>query len=136
MDKDLYALASERVFVSNQSGEVKKLSPEKGFPYYGSMLQSFLALAGDRIDNISSVSGIGFKTAISFIEEFGPEQLTVEQVQASSSISKRFKTIFTKHYEQYLLSWQLVHFNISLVDTSLFPSDFSVQPYSVYLIHF
>ncbi|MFN3263671.1 MAG: 5'-3' exonuclease H3TH domain-containing protein, partial [Aquificaceae bacterium] len=72
-DKDILQLVSERFVVINPiSGEVfdrKKVMEKFGVP--PEKLRDYLALVGDKVDNIEGVKGIGPKTAIRVLERYG-----------------------------------------------------------------
>lgn len=71
-DKDILQLVEERLVVINPiSGEVfdrKKVVERFGVP--PERLRDYLALVGDRVDNIEGVRGIGPRTAIKVLEEY------------------------------------------------------------------
>jgi len=72
-DKDMLQLVSDRVRVINPiSWEVfdpKKVEEKFGVP--PQKLADYLALVGDKIDNVEGVKGVGPKTAVKLIEKFG-----------------------------------------------------------------
>ncbi len=72
-DKDILQLVGERLVVVNPiSGEVfdrKRVLEKFGVP--PEKLKDFLALVGDKVDNIEGVKGIGPKTAIRVLEAYG-----------------------------------------------------------------
>ncbi len=72
-DKDILSLVCERLVVVNPiSGEVfdrKKVLEKFGVP--PEKLPDYLALVGDKVDNIEGVKGIGPKTAIKVLEAYG-----------------------------------------------------------------
>ncbi|MCX8085197.1 MAG: DNA polymerase [Calditerrivibrio sp.] len=72
-DKDLAQIVSEKIRILDyQTGEI--LDAEKVKEKYGvtpDQIVDFLALTGDSSDNIPGVKGVGEKTALSLIQEFG-----------------------------------------------------------------
>ncbi len=72
-DKDILQLVGERLVVVNPiSGEVfdRKRVLEK-FGVLPEKLKDYLALVGDKVDNIEGIKGIGPKTAIRVLEAYG-----------------------------------------------------------------
>ena len=72
-DKDLTQLVSEEDVFWDFSGK-GKVTYEKIPKYFGvwpEQIADFLALAGDSVDNIKGVPGVGRKTAIALLEHFG-----------------------------------------------------------------
>jgi len=72
-DKDLLQLVSERVVVVNpMSGEVfteRKVREKFGVP--PQKLADYLALVGDKTDNVPGLKGVGPKKALKLLEHFG-----------------------------------------------------------------
>ncbi len=72
-DKDMLQLVCERLVLVNPiSGEVfdrRKVLEKFGVP--PEKLKDYLALVGDKVDNIEGVKGIGPKTAIKVLEVYG-----------------------------------------------------------------
>ncbi len=72
-DKDMLQLVSNSVLVINpMNWEV--FTPERVREKFGippKKLADYLALVGDKIDNIQGVKGVGPKTAVKLIEKFG-----------------------------------------------------------------
>ncbi|MCS6999081.1 MAG: 5'-3' exonuclease [Aquificaceae bacterium] len=71
-DKDLLQLVGERLVVINPiSGEVfdrEKVKEKFGVP--PEMLVDYLALVGDKVDNIEGIKGVGPKTAIRLLQHY------------------------------------------------------------------
>ncbi len=73
-DKDLCQLVSDHVFVLNLHKEMLKVGRDKVKELYGvypEQMVDLLSLMGDASDNIPGIEGIGPKTAIALLEEFG-----------------------------------------------------------------
>jgi DNA polymerase-1 len=72
-DKDMFQLANDRVkFFSTRKDEMKgeeELQEQLGF--HPRQIVDFIALAGDNVDNIPGVKGIGQVTAQKLIKEYG-----------------------------------------------------------------
>ena len=66
----------------------------------------YLALIGDSSDNIPGAPGIGPKTAISLIEQFGPVETILER--AADVSNKRAREALQNHAEDVRLSKELV----------------------------
>ncbi|MCL2102623.1 MAG: DNA polymerase I [Syntrophorhabdaceae bacterium] len=72
-DKDMYQLVSERVRVRDGLKE-NDVTPEEVVRTFGipaEKVADLLALAGDPSDNVPGVAGIGEKTALELLNEFG-----------------------------------------------------------------
>ncbi|MBB6177199.1 DNA polymerase-1 [Anoxybacillus tengchongensis] len=110
-DRDLTQLASERIHVHvTKKGitDIERYTPEHVFEKYGltpAQIVDLKGLMGDASDNIPGVPGIGEKTALKLLKEYG----TVEHVLASlEHISgKKLKENLQTYREQALLSKQL-----------------------------
>lgn len=72
-DKDMLQLVSDKVLVINPMNweifDTKKVEEKFGVP--PDRVADYLALVGDKIDNIEGIKGIGPKTAVKIIKEFG-----------------------------------------------------------------
>lgn len=90
-----------------------------------SQILDFKALRGDPSDNIPGVTGIGEKTAIKLLKEFGSlENLYYELAENSERIKKikpRLKELLTKYQEQAFLSRELAQIH------KIVPFDFNLQ---------
>lgn len=119
-DRDLTQLASERIHVHvTKKGitDMERYTPEYVFEKYGltpAQIVDLKGLMGDASDNIPGVPGVGEKTALKLLKEYG----TVEHVLASlEHISgKKLKENLQKYREQALLSKQLatIHRDVPL----------------------
>lgn len=81
-DKDLAQLVNEHVtLINTMTGE--KLDPagvENKFGLPPARIVDFLALTGDKVDNIPGVPGVGPKTAVKWLQDFG----SVEEIIANA----------------------------------------------------
>ena len=72
-DKDIFQLVDEKIKIyDDQTG--KLLGADEAKIKYGvlpSQMLDFLSLLGDKSDNIPGVAGVGEKTAVKLIQEFG-----------------------------------------------------------------
>jgi len=117
-DLDMLQLIDENTFVCAMKKGLKdiiiydKESVEKKFQLSPSQLIDFKALKGDHSDNISGVTGIGEKTSIQLIKDFGSlENLykTIEERnEESQKIKPKIKETLLKHKEQAFFSKMLV----------------------------
>ncbi len=111
-DKDLLQLVSDDVFVLNPGREGsgttlydrKKVEEKFGVP--PDRVVDVMALAGDAVDNVPGVAGIGDKGARDLIREFG----SLEGVLANTARIKRaaYRQGLTEHRDEALLSKRLV----------------------------
>ncbi|MFN3967157.1 MAG: 5'-3' exonuclease H3TH domain-containing protein, partial [Endomicrobiia bacterium] len=118
-DKDALQLVNENISVLNEHKNIL-YTPEKVIERYGvlpTQLVDVFALAGDSIDNIPGVPGIGEKTAIKLIKEFGNlENLFKNVDRIKGKLSEKIKN----NTEFALLSKNLVTLNTSVdIDFSL-----------------
>ncbi len=105
-DKDLYQLTMEGINIYNPQKDrfidvdvVKEL-----IGVLPSQLSDFLALSGDAVDGIPGVKGIGEKTALKLISEFG----TIENLYANlDKLPERLKNLLTEGKEIAFLSKKL-----------------------------
>lgn len=110
-DRDAFQLISpETKVMTTVKGvtEVKIIDEEKIKDKYGVVPEKIidiLALKGDTSDNIPGVPGIGEKTAISLIKEYGSLDLILEKVESISKKSLREK--IKEYKEQILMSKKL-----------------------------
>lgn len=100
-DKDLSQLIDDRVSMLVPSPDGKQLLPrgvretEEKFGIPPSLIIDYLALVGDASDNIPGVSGVGPKTAVSLLRQFGsidamlaaPEQIARESLREKIAAS-------------------------------------------------
>ncbi len=119
-DKDSLQLVNENILVLNEHKNII-YTPEKVFEKYEvapSQLVDVFALAGDSIDNIPGVPGIGEKTAIKLIKEFNNLENLFENIdKIKGKLSEKIKN----NIENAYFSRELVKLNTS-VDL-----DFSIE---------
>ena len=106
-DKDLQQLVSKRVALfDSTSGRVideTELKYTKGIAPW--QVVDVLALAGDSVDNVPGVHGIGFKTALLLVQQFG----TANQVYANiEKVSRRNQDLLRNGIAAFELSRKLV----------------------------
>jgi len=118
-DKDFCQLVSDKVTLLDTMKnkitgieEVKEkygVSPERVIDVF--------ALAGDAVDNIPGVKGIGEKTAVSLISKFGSLD---ELFKNLDDVSKRHKTLLEEKREDAVLSKELVTIKTDIdIETNL-----------------
>jgi DNA polymerase-1 len=117
-DKDLFQLVSDRVKIYNpQKGALppEKLDREGVIAKFGvppEKVIDTLALMGDSSDNVPGVPGIGPKTAISLIEEFGSLEAVLKN--RSQIKAKGVRTKIEENVDKAELSKTLVTLNTSV----------------------
>jgi DNA polymerase-1 len=107
-DKDLIQLVTGHITlvdtmkntVTDVDAVNKKIgvTPEQAIEVFG--------LTGDKIDNVPGVPGIGEKTAIDLIQQFGSIEAIYQNLDAIPR--KKVREVLDKHREQAFLSRQLV----------------------------
>ena len=112
-DKDFRQLLSDRVSMLRPPymGETfDRETPETFREKYGGleprMFIDILALMGDSSDNVPGVPGIGEKTAIKLLDEYGSVESLIEH--AADLKGKRAREGMTEHAEDAILSKKLV----------------------------
>lgn len=109
-DKDLFQLIGPGIQVFHP--KTKQLLDREGlkefFGLYPEQIADFLSLTGDASDNIPGVPGIGEKTAVKLLEQFG----TVDELlQRISQVEPRWREKLTTHRQSLELSRRLVDFS-------------------------
>ena len=123
-DKDIFQLINEMVLaidtMKNKSFGIKEVKDQFGVE--PKKLVDLMALAGDSVDNIPGVPGIGPKTAAELIREFGSLENLLANIQkvAKPKIREKLKTFA----DQARLSKQL-----AMIDTHV-PLDEPPQDFS------
>ncbi|MDI6602503.1 MAG: 5'-3' exonuclease H3TH domain-containing protein [Patescibacteria group bacterium] len=113
-DLDTLQLVNEKTKVYTLRKGVKdivfydKIEVEKKYGILPNQLLDFKALRGDPSDNIPGVTGIGEKTAIELIKEFGSLENLYKELEDSSQKTKKLKPklreILLKYKEQAFFS--------------------------------
>jgi len=106
-DKDFCQLVSDKVTLldtmKNKITGTKEVKEKYGVD--PDRVIDVFALAGDAVDNIPGVKGIGEKTAVSLISKFGSLD---ELFKNLDDVSKRHKTLLEEKREDAVLSKELV----------------------------
>ncbi len=108
-DKDMLQLVDDNVSVISPHGEGKLFDRKAVEERYGvppSGIGDVLALMGDSIDNVPGVPGIGEKTAVSLLKEYG--DLEGVLAHAAEVKNKRVREGLLEHGEQARFSRSLV----------------------------
>ncbi|MCZ6684684.1 MAG: DNA polymerase I [Candidatus Dadabacteria bacterium] len=118
-DKDFCQLVSDKVtLLDTMKNKITGIAAVK--EKYGVSPERVIdvfALAGDAVDNIPGVKGIGEKTAVSLISKFGSLD---ELFQNLEDVSKRQKTLIEEKKEDAILSKELVTIKTDVdIETSL-----------------
>lgn len=119
-DKDLMQLVDEGTFLldelrasRNGSEELIDIQEVKNqLGVWPHQVVDLLALAGDTSDNIPGVAGIGKKTAVELIDEFGPVEKILEMAPLVKQNSRREKLI--DGHRMALLSKKLVQIDCNV----------------------
>ena len=106
-DKDLFQLASDHIRVyhplRDRTYDPETFRREYGFP--PGRIRDFLALVGDKIDDIPGVRGIGEKTARELVSKYGSLEEIYNHLE---EIPTRFRKKLEQGREQAWLSRRLV----------------------------
>lgn len=106
-DKDLMQLVDDNVFVFDISKDIvyNKQEVEKKFGIPPNKIIDLLSLIGDKSDNIPGIQGIGPKTAINLIKEFGD----IDKIlQNNEKLKENIKNKLIQSEEVLRLSYKLV----------------------------
>lgn len=120
-DKDAFQLVNERIKVMNPHKENRIYDSEAVRKRFGGLgpdrVTDVMALMGDASDNIPGVPGIGEKTAIKLISEFGSVENLMKHLNRVKSKSQQ--SLLKEHRETAILSKAL-----ATIDTEV-PLEFS-----------
>ncbi|HIC96737.1 TPA: DNA polymerase I, partial [Candidatus Bipolaricaulota bacterium] len=123
-DKDLFQLVDDRIRVLKPARpprqEVELLDRAKVEEHLGvppELVGDYLALVGDKVDNIPGVPGVGEKTARKLLLEFGSLEKVLENAERLGN--PRVRESLLRHKETALLSRELV--KLQEVDLRLGP---------------
>lgn len=112
-DKDMAQLVSEKVFLLRPGRKptdrlvlVDRRGVEELFGVKPEQIADLLALEGDSIDNVPGVPGVGEKTAVEFLREYGSLEAVLNA--APHVRNKRVAQALLKHKDSALLSRELV----------------------------
>ncbi len=112
-DKDFLQLLDDHVALlkpGRRGTEVTEVTADDVRREYGlaprAMIDVF-ALAGDSSDNIPGCPGIGLKTAVKLIRQFGSLDRLLADVEQADGLTPRLRRLLSEHREQILLSREL-----------------------------
>ena len=110
-DKDMLQLASDRVKIINtssgsQNHTKNSFSSKTNIGLPPNQIIDYLALSGDPSDNIPGVPGIGPKTAMKLLKQFGSLRELIERVH-EADVSDKVRKSIVEHMDQALMSYQL-----------------------------
>jgi len=110
-DKDIFQLVDENVFIINPVNYeiIDKEWIIKKYGFLPEKIVDFIALAGDPIDNIPGIPGIGEKTAILLLSKFDSVEEIYENIEKIESEKLRRK--IKENKEITLLSKNLARLN-------------------------
>jgi DNA polymerase-1 len=88
-DKDLMQLVEDGVILLNPAKNLRldDAGVEENFGVSPELVRDVLGLMGDSVDNIPGVPGVGQKTALAMVQQYGPVEKVVER-------AKRFVALF------------------------------------------
>ncbi|CAK8162403.1 DNA polymerase I [Candidatus Xenohaliotis californiensis] len=94
-DKDLAQLVDDMVYIYNPHKEIEMHANEvfEKFGVYPDKLLDLLSLVGDVSDNIPGAYGIGIKTAVKLINEFGSLEKLIDNVNSIKAAKCKEKII-------------------------------------------
>ncbi|QAV32390.1 DNA polymerase I [Fervidobacterium changbaicum] len=116
-DKDLLQLVNENISVWRiEKGvtDIRKYTVRDVFERYGvypHQIIDYLALVGDASDNIPGVPGIGEKTAVKLLQDFGSVE---NALRNQSRIPEKVREKLLSYLEDYELSKKLVELNCEI----------------------
>ncbi|GAB4189463.1 MAG: DNA polymerase I [Simkaniaceae bacterium] len=113
-DKDLCQLVDERIKIINihKNLLIDKDKVKELYGIWPEQMVDYLALVGDKSDNIPGVPGFGPKTAAELLEQFSTLENLLSHIDQIAS--SRRQNILREHKEDAMLSQKLVqlHFNV------------------------
>ncbi len=93
-DKDLAQLVNERVtIIDTMSGKVRDLAGvEAEFGVPARLMLDYQMLVGDTVDNVPGVPGVGPKTAVKLLQEYGSvDQLIAQADQIKGAVGEKLR---------------------------------------------
>ena len=110
-DKDLMQLINDRVFqlVPGKQGSMKRYDVEAVTEKFGvapNLVLDYLALIGDSADNIPGVPGVGPKTAVKLLQEYGSIDGLI--TQADSIVKKGLREKVLANVDRLRLNQRMI----------------------------
>jgi len=128
-DKDFFQLVSDKVLVSFLSIEKHKYDDlwdkDRVIKKFGVSPENFadyLALIGDKSDNIPGVKGIGPKTAVKLLNDNGPIKVWFNQIE-NIKANNKIKNLLFQYKDNLYLSKKLI--SLKNINVPLNPINFS-----------
>lgn len=118
-DKDLAQLVNQHVTLINTmtSERLDPAAVEVKFGLPPSRIVDFLALTGDKVDNIPGVPGVGPKTAVKWLQEFGSMEGVIANAE---SVAGKIGEKLRENLHSLRLSYELATIKLDVVlDVSL-----------------
>lgn len=132
-DKDMAQLVDEHVTLINTMTSTL-LDPEGVTEKFGvgpELIIDYLALMGDKVDNIPGLPGVGDKTATALLQGLGNIEQIYQHIDNVASLNFRgAKTMaakLTEYKEQLQLSYELATIKTD-VELAYQPEDLNIQP--------
>ncbi len=125
-DKDMTQLVNDAVTLVNTMDNTRldRVAVEKKFNVPPEYIIDYLALMGDKVDNIPGVPGVGPKTAAKWLTEYGSLQgIIAHAYQVRGKIGDRLRDSL----DQLPMSRKLATINCN-VELTLSPLDLTLQP--------
>jgi DNA polymerase I len=119
-DKDLVQLVDDQVTLYDPMYD-RHTGPKDAFERFGvppAQMRDYLALVGDAIDNVAKVPGIGPKTAVELLQQFGDVETLLAQLEQVKK--PKVRESLRSHAASLLRAKQLVSVRIDLpIDTDI-----------------
>lgn len=114
-DKDLYQLVNDHVSILDMYKENLIYGPKEVEEKFGvppALIVDYLALLGDSSDNVPGVPGIGAKSAVELLKEFGSLDALLANVDKIGA--KKRQEALKNHKAEALLSKKLVSLDLNI----------------------
>jgi DNA polymerase-1 len=112
-DKDLAQLVSDKIFIfspARKSGEKDEVLDRSGvkekYGIHPENIRDWLALMGDKSDNVPGVPSVGEKTALQLLERYASLQNIYDQIDTVEK--EKLRETLKNHREDAMLSYRLV----------------------------
>ena len=129
LDKDLYQIVSERVYIiDTREGGIKIITEKDILDKFGVkpfQIPDFLVLVGDKIDNIPGVPGIGEKTAAEVLNKYGSLEKILSLEDGSDEVIRKIKA----HRDFIMESLQLNKLRTNVLDSVNF-EEMELRPWN------
>ncbi|MFC1601382.1 DNA polymerase I [Candidatus Sumerlaeota bacterium] len=123
-DKDLFQLIDERVKLINMKGSrievVDRERVREKLGVWPEQMLDYLGMAGDSVDNIPGIPGVGPKTGAKLLEQFGSMDAMYERLEEIPSAKQREK--IEAHRQDAILSRELATLKTDM-DLGLSPAE-------------